>query len=76
MNYHQLVNILKIIELKYIAVYMLSMINPDLMQERELEGNCIPVCGANLITPVIDQAGYIEEIRYRIGGITYIENAD
>ncbi len=55
---------------------MLSMINPDLIQERELEDNCIPVCGANLITPVIDQAGYIEEIRYRIGSITYIENAD
>lgn len=52
------------------------MNNPELMQERELEDNCIPVCGANLITPVIDQAVYIEEIRYRIGSITYIENAD
>jgi hypothetical protein len=36
----------------------------------------IPVCGANLSTPVVDQANYIAEIHYRIGNKRYIENAD
>ncbi len=36
----------------------------------------IPVCGANLSSPVVDQAYYIEEIRYRIGNRLDIENAD
>jgi hypothetical protein len=36
----------------------------------------IPVCGANLSSPVMDQANYIDEIHYRIGDRVYIENAD
>jgi hypothetical protein len=36
----------------------------------------IPVCGANLSSPVVDQANYIDEIHYRIGDRVYIENAD
>jgi hypothetical protein len=36
----------------------------------------IPVCGANLSSPVVDQAYYIDEIHYRIGNRVYIENAD
>jgi hypothetical protein len=36
----------------------------------------IPVCGANLSSPVVDQANYIDEIHYRIGNRMYIENAD
>jgi hypothetical protein len=36
----------------------------------------IPVCGANLSSPVVDQANYIDEIHYRIGNRIYIENAD
>jgi hypothetical protein len=36
----------------------------------------IPVCGANLSTPVVDQANYIDEIHYKIGNKVYIENAD
>jgi hypothetical protein len=36
----------------------------------------IPVCGANLSSPVVDQANYIGEIHYRIGNRVYIENAD
>jgi hypothetical protein len=36
----------------------------------------IPVCSANLSTPVVDQANYIDEIHYRIGNKLYIENAD
>ena len=36
----------------------------------------IPVCGANLSSPVVDQANYIDEIHYKIGNRVYIENAD
>jgi hypothetical protein len=36
----------------------------------------IPPCGANLSSPVVDQAKYIDEIHYKIGNRLYIENAD
>jgi len=36
----------------------------------------IPVCGANLSSPVVDRANYIDEINYKIGDKVYIENAD
>jgi hypothetical protein len=36
----------------------------------------IPICGANLSSPVVDQAKYINEIHYKIGNKLYIENAD
>lgn len=45
-------------------------------QEGEAQIQGIPVCGANLSSPVVDQAYYIEEIHFRIGNRTYIENAD
>jgi hypothetical protein len=49
-------------------------------EEQQEEGGAqiqgIPVCGANLSSPVVDVAHYIEEIHYRIGNRTYIENAD
>jgi hypothetical protein len=44
-------------------------------QQPQLEPG-IPVCGANLSTPVVDHANYIDEIHYRIGNKLYIENAD
>jgi hypothetical protein len=44
-------------------------------QQSQLEQG-IPVCGANLSSPVVDQANYIDEIHYRIGNRIYIENAD
>ena len=44
-------------------------------QQWQLEQG-IPVCGANLSSPVVDQAHYIEEIHYRIGNRMYVENAD
>jgi hypothetical protein len=44
-------------------------------QQPQLEQG-IPVCGANLSSPVINQAHYIDEIHYRIGNRVYIENAD
>ena len=47
-------------------------------EEEQKEGHVggIPVCGANLSSPVVDQAYYIDEIHYRIGNRLYIENAD
>jgi hypothetical protein len=36
----------------------------------------IPICGANLSTPVIDIPNFISEIHYQIGNNLYIENAD
>jgi hypothetical protein len=45
-------------------------------QQSQLEEQGIPVCGANLSSPVINQAHYIDEIHYRIGNRLYIENAD
>lgn len=44
-------------------------------QQSQLESG-IPICGANLSTPVLDQSHYINEIHYRIGNKLYIENAD
>ena len=44
-------------------------------QQWQLEQG-IPVCGANLSSPVVDQANYIDEIHYKIGNRLYIENAD
>jgi hypothetical protein len=44
-------------------------------EELHTEGG-IPVCGANLTSPVFDTAYYIEEIHYKIGNRLYIENAD
>ena len=44
-------------------------------QEEELiEG--IPVCGANLSSPVVDTSAYINQIHYKVGNRLYIENAD
>jgi len=48
--------------------------NTLLVEEEECEG--LPVCGANLSSPVIDQANYIQEIHYKVGSRLYIENAD
>ena len=49
----------------------------ELQQEFQLvEESGIPVCGANLSSPVVDQANYIDEIHYKIGNRLYIENAD
>jgi hypothetical protein len=48
----------------------------SILLEKGEEQQGIPVCGANLSSPVVDQAHYIDEIRYRIGNRIYIENAD
>ena len=45
-------------------------------EEEELQTEGIPVCGANLSSPVMDTAHHIDEIHYKIGNRLYIENAD
>jgi hypothetical protein len=47
-----------------------------LVKEETEETEGIPVCGANLSSPVIDQARYIDEIHYSVGNRKYVENAD
>ncbi len=48
-----------------------------LVEEDESEEQIgVPVCGANLSTPVIDTSNFISEIHYQIGNKLYIENAD
>ncbi|MFZ0741494.1 MAG: hypothetical protein WBW34_11140 [Nitrososphaeraceae archaeon] len=46
------------------------------LEENEQEVEGVPVCGANLSSPVFDTANYIEQVHYRIGTKLYIENAD
>ena len=46
----------------------------QLEKDEELGG--IPVCGANLSSPIIDTANYIGEVHYKIGNRLYIEHAD
>jgi hypothetical protein len=55
--------------------HMSSSILLEKEEQEQLESG-IPVCGANLSSPVIDQAKYIAEIHYKIGNKLYIENAD
>jgi hypothetical protein len=43
-------------------------------EEAVVEG--VPVCGANLSSPVVDMVYYIDQIHYKIGNRLYIENAD
>jgi hypothetical protein len=47
-----------------------------LIAEKVEDVNGVPVCGANLSSPVVDTAYYIDEIHYQIGNRMYIENAD
>ncbi len=49
-----------------------------LIQELENEEDVlgVPVCGANLSSPVFDKTNFIGEVHYKIGTHLYIENAD
>jgi hypothetical protein len=45
-------------------------------EEEEQEVKGVPVCAANLVSPVTDTAYFIEQVHYKIGTRLYIENAD
>ena len=59
------------------VVYGETMDN-SLIQELENEEDVlgVPVCGANLSSPVFDRTNFTREVHYRIGTQLYIENAD
>ena len=44
--------------------------------EEEIVVEGVPVCSANLVSPVTDIAYFIEQVHYKIGTRLYIENAD
>jgi hypothetical protein len=46
----------------------------QLENEEDVMG--VPVCGANLMSPVYDRTNFIREVHYKIGTRLYIENAD
>ena len=48
----------------------------SLLIEEEEQSEGVPVCGANMSSPVVDTAYYIEEVHFRVGNRLYIENAD
>jgi hypothetical protein len=60
-----------------VVVYGKSMDN-ILIQKLENEEDVmgVPVCGANLSSPVFDRTNFIGEVHYTIGTQLYIENAD
>jgi len=53
---------------------MMMSAKTQLVEEEECGG--LPVCGANLSSPVFDRAQHIQEIHYKVGSRLYIENAD
>jgi hypothetical protein len=53
-----------------------SVLVEKVESEEEEQQIGIPICGANLRTPVIDTSHFISEIHYQIGDKLYIENAD
>jgi hypothetical protein len=62
----------------WILNWLMSILIEEQDKEKEEEAvvEGVPVCGANLSSPVVDKAYYIEQIHYRIGNRMYIENAD
>jgi hypothetical protein len=65
----------------YLMLLIYTMMDLLLIEDEEEElqteeGGGLPVCSANLTSPVVDTAYYIDEIHYKIGNRLYIENAD
>ena len=55
-------------------VSLIQQIKENGKEDVVVEG--VPVCGANLVSPVTDTANFIGEVHYKIGTRLYIENAD
>ena len=59
-----------------------SMDRKNIIQQVEENGEedivveGVPVCSANLVSPVTHTAYFIEQVHYKIGTRLYIENAD
>jgi hypothetical protein len=52
---------------------MSILVEKQIKRQQEEEG--VPVCGANLSSPVVDKAQYIDQIHFIIVNRMYIENA-
>jgi hypothetical protein len=52
---------------------MSILVEKQIEQQQEEEG--VPVCGANLSSPIVDKAQYIDQIHFIIQNRMYIENA-
>jgi hypothetical protein len=49
----------------------------SILVEKQIEQEeGVPVCGANLSSPVVDKAQYTDQIHFIIANRRYIENAD
>jgi hypothetical protein len=46
------------------------------LEENEQAVEGVPICGANLMSPVTNTANFIRQVHYKIGTRLYIENAD
>ena len=55
-------------------ISLIQQIEENGVEDVVVEG--IPVCGANLVSPVTDTAYFIEQVHYKIGTRLYIEHAD
>jgi hypothetical protein len=55
-------------------ISLIQQIEENGEEDVAVEG--VPVCGANLVSPVTDTAYFIEQVHYKIGTRLYIENAD
>jgi hypothetical protein len=53
---------------------LIQQVEENAEEEIVVEG--VPVCSANLVSPVTDIAYFIEQVHYKIGTRLYIENAD
>ena len=53
---------------------LIQQVEENAEEETVVEG--VPVCSANLVSPVTDIAYFIEQVHYKIGTRLYIENAD
>jgi len=55
---------------------LIQKVEENKEEEEEEDVMGVPVCGANLTSPVFDTINYIREVHYKIGTRLYIENAD
>jgi hypothetical protein len=55
-------------------INLIQLVEENGEEDVVVEG--VPVCGANLVSPVTDTANFIGEVHYKIGTRLYIEHAD
>ena len=56
------------------GISLIQQIEENGEEDVVVEG--VPVCGANLVSPVTDTANFVGEVHYKIGTRLYIEHAE